>query len=168
MLISVIILGYNRREFLLKAVNSVANQTLDRNLYEVVVVKSFEDKSIDETVNKLGYKNIVYETPRYGERAAVGIEESSGEILAFLEDDDEFKPSKLTKVHEFFNKYKDVYYFHDTREYIYYDEFVDMGTNNPNIRNIIRTLEEITPHNEVIIDPFNKDIKSFLIKYHGQ
>ena len=167
MQISVIISAYNRRDFLLKAVNSVANQTLDKNLYEVIVVKNFEDKSIDETLNKLGYKNVVYDTPRYGEMVAIGIEESSGDILAFLEDDDEFKPSKLTKVHQVFNKYKDVYYFHDTREYIYNDEVVDMGTNNPDIRNIIRALEEITPQNEVIIDPFNKDIKSFLIKYHG-
>ncbi|MEJ2779353.1 glycosyltransferase family 2 protein [Stygiolobus sp. CP850M] len=167
MKISVIISAYNRRDFLLRAVNSVANQTLDKNLYEVIVVKNFEDKSIDETLNKLGYKNVVYDTPRYGERVAIGIEESSGDILAFLEDDDEFKPSKLTKVHQVFNKYKDVYYFHDTREYIYCDEVVDMGTSNPDIRNIIRDLEEITPHNEVIIDPFDKDIKSFLIKYHG-
>lgn len=167
MQISVIITAYNRRDFLLKAVNSVANQTLDKNLYEVIVVKNFEDKSIDETLNKLGYKNVVYDTPRWGEMVAIGIEESSGDILAFLDDDDEFKPSKLTKVHKVFNKYKDVYYFHDTREYIYNDEVVDMGTNNPDIRNIIRALEEITPHNEVIIDPFNKDIKSFLIKYHG-
>jgi len=99
-------LPYNRRDFLLRAVNSVANQTLDKNLYEVIVVKNFEDKSIDETLNKLGYKNIVYDTPRYGEMVAIGIKKSSGDILAFLEDDDEFKPSKLTKVHQVFNKYK--------------------------------------------------------------
>ena len=167
MQISVIISAYNRRDFLLKAVNSVANQTLDKNLYEVIVVKNFEDKSIDETLNKLGYKNVVYDTPRWGEMVAIGIEESSGDILAFLDDDDEFKSSKLTKVHQVFNKYKDVYYFHDTREYIYNDEVVDMGTNNPDTRNIIRTIEEITPRNEEIIDPFNKDIKNFLIKYHG-
>jgi len=47
MQISVIISAYNRRDFLLKTVNSVANQTLDKNLYEVIVVKNFEDKSID-------------------------------------------------------------------------------------------------------------------------
>lgn len=167
MQISVIISAYNRRDFLLKAINSVANQTLDKNLYEVIVVKDFEDKSIDETLIKLGYKNVVYDTSRYGERVAIGIEESAGDILAFLEDDDEFKPEKLAKIYNVFTSHKDISYFHDTREFIYNDKVIDINTNDLEIKNIIRFLEEITPHNEIIINPFDKRSSRLLVKYHG-
>jgi glycosyltransferase involved in cell wall biosynthesis len=167
MLISVIISAYNRREFLKNAIRSVYNQLLDKGLYEVVVVKSFEDKDIDDYIAKLGYKNIVYDTPNYGERVSAGIEESKGEILAFLEDDDEFKPNKLSKIYNVFSTQKEVSYFHDTREYIYYDKIFDLNTKDPNISWIIRYLEEITPHEDVLIDPFDKRVGNFLIKYYG-
>jgi ERCC4-related helicase len=84
----------------------------------VVIVKNFEDKDINHYIAKLDYKNIIYDTPSYGERVSVGIEESKGEILAFLEDD-KFKPNKLSKIYKVFSIQKDVSYFHDTREYIY-------------------------------------------------
>jgi len=167
MLISVIISAYNRREFLKNAIRSVYNQLLDKGLYEVVVVKSFEDKDIDDYIAKLGYKNIVYDTPSYGERVSAGIEESKGEILAFLEDDDEFEPNKLSKMYNVFSTQKEVSYFHDTREYIYNDKIVDIKTKDPKISWIIRYLEEITPHEDVLIDPFDKRMENFLIKYHG-
>ncbi|MCG2872125.1 MAG: glycosyltransferase [Sulfolobales archaeon] len=167
MLISVIISAYNRREFLKNAIRSVHDQILDKGLYEVLVVKNFEEKDIDDYVAKLGYKNIVYDTPNYGEQVSAGIEESKGEVLAFLEDDDEFKPNKLSKVHKVFSTQKEVSYFHDTREYIYVDETVDVNTNDPRINWIIRYLENITPHEDVLIDPFDKRMENFLIKYHG-
>jgi len=133
----------------------------------VVVVKSFEDKDIDDYIAKLGYKNIVYDTPNYGEQVSAGIEESKGEVLAFLEDDDEFKPNKLSKTYNVFSTQKEVSYFHDTREYIYYDKIVDLNTKDPKISWVIRYLEEITPHEDVLIDPFDNRAKDFLIKYHG-
>jgi glycosyltransferase involved in cell wall biosynthesis len=167
MLISVIISAYNRKEFLKNAIRSVYTQLLDKGLYEVVIVKNFEDKDIDDYIAKLGYKNIIYDTPSYGEQVSVGIEESKGEILAFLDDDDEFKPNKLSKIYNVFSTQKEVSYFHDTREYIYVDETVDVNTKDPKISGIIRYLENITPHEDVLIDPFDKRMENFLIKYHG-
>jgi len=167
MLISVIIIDYKRKEFLKNAIRSVYNQLLDKGLYEVVVVKSYEDKDIDDYIAKLGYKNIVYDTPNYGERVSAGIEESKGEILAFLEDDDEFKPNKLSKIYNVFSTQKGAFYFHDTREYIYNDKIVDVNTNDNKMSGIIRYLEEITPHEDVLTNPFDKRMKNFLMKYHG-
>jgi Glycosyltransferases involved in cell wall biogenesis len=167
MLISVIISAYNRKEFLKNAIRSVYTQLLDKGLYEVLIVKNFEDKDLDDYIAKLGYKNIVYDTPSYGEQVSVGIEESKGEILAFLEDDDEFKPNKLSKVYNVFSTQTEVSYFHDTREYIYVDKIVDINTKDPKISGIIRYLEEITPHEDVLIDPFDKKAGNFLIKYQG-
>jgi len=167
MLISVIISAYNRKEFLKNAIRSVYTQLLDKGLYEVIIVKNFEDKDLDDYIAKLGYKNIVYDTPSYGEQVSVGIEESKGEILAFLEDDDEFKPNKLSKIYNVFSTQKEVSYFHDTREYIYNDKIVDINTKDHKINCIVRFLEEITPHEDVLIDPFDKRMENFLIKYHG-
>jgi len=41
----------------------------------VVIVKNFEDKDIDDYAAKLGYKNIIYDTPSYEEQVSIGIEE---------------------------------------------------------------------------------------------
>ncbi|MGC8544043.1 MAG: glycosyltransferase, partial [Vulcanisaeta sp.] len=48
--ISVVITAYNRREFLKYAVKSVINQTLDKSLYEIIVVKNFRDPEVDHVV----------------------------------------------------------------------------------------------------------------------
>jgi Glycosyl transferase family 2. len=37
-------MAYNRKEFLLEAVNSALNQTLPEDEYEIIVVKNFEDR----------------------------------------------------------------------------------------------------------------------------
>jgi glycosyltransferase involved in cell wall biosynthesis len=103
MKISVIIPAiYDRKDFLLEAVRSTFNQKLDKKLYEVIVVKNFEDKTIDNYIHKLGFKNLISDSPRYGEKVSIGIKESSGEILAFLDDDDEFKQDKLNRIYEVF------------------------------------------------------------------
>ena len=87
--------------------------------------------------------------------------------MAFLEDDDEFKPNKLSKIYKVFSTQKEVSYFHDTREYIYNDKIVDINTKDHKINGIIRYLERITPHEDVLIDPFDKRVGNFLIKYFG-
>jgi len=167
MKISVIIPAYNRKDFLLEAVRSVFNQKLDKKLYEVIVVKNFEDKTIDDYIHKLGFKNLISDSPRYGEKASVGVEESSGEILAFL-DDDEFKQDKLNRIYEVFTSRQDISYFHDTREYIYNGRDISINNcNDHSIKGIIEALEKITPHSDVILDPLEKSSGNFLVKYHG-
>ena len=46
--ISVIITAYNRKEYLLDAINSVINQTLDKKYYEIIVIKNYNDSKIDD------------------------------------------------------------------------------------------------------------------------
>jgi len=58
------------------------------------------------------------DTKRYGEQIAVAVEETKGDIIAFLEDDDEFEQDKLNWIGQIFNKYNAVSFFHDTRKYI--------------------------------------------------
>ncbi|WP_290705506.1 glycosyltransferase, partial [Ferroplasma sp. Type II] len=56
--ISVIIVAYNRKNYIKQAIESVLNQTLNQNLYEIIVVKNFEDMEIDDFINKNNIKNI--------------------------------------------------------------------------------------------------------------
>ena len=40
--ISVIVTAYNRKQFILEALNSIVNQTLSKDKYEVIVTKNVE------------------------------------------------------------------------------------------------------------------------------
>ncbi|MCW1293277.1 MAG: glycosyltransferase [Candidatus Parvarchaeota archaeon] len=56
--ISVIVTAYNRKEFLLNALKSAVNQTLDRKFYEIIVVKNFNDNEIDNYIQQNNIKEI--------------------------------------------------------------------------------------------------------------
>jgi glycosyltransferase involved in cell wall biosynthesis len=97
--ISVIVTAYGRRQFLLHALRSALNQTLPRELYEVLLVKNFEDKPMDEKMESEGVKLIYSESPLQGQHLLAALEKCRGEIISFLDDDDEFFPSKLQAVY---------------------------------------------------------------------
>ena len=110
--ISVIITAYNRKEFILNAIKSVLNQTLDKQYYEIIVIKNFRDETIDEFINKNKIKHIVMDGT-VGEYLDKGISEANGEIISFLDDDDLFFKNKLDIVYKEFRKNKDVVYYHN-------------------------------------------------------
>ena len=60
-LISVIIRAHNRRKFLLGAVKSALNQTLDRKFYEIIVVKNWRDDEVDNFIEKNNVINLFKE-----------------------------------------------------------------------------------------------------------
>lgn len=103
-LISVIIPTYNRCDLLIRALRSVSLQTY-KNI-EIIVV---DDCSTDQTIEKLeAYPDgrlKVYSTP-YNMKASaarnIGIENSKGSYIAFLDSDDEFFPEKLAEQHALF------------------------------------------------------------------
>jgi len=102
--ISVIVIAYNRKEFLLQAVSSALRQTLPRDFYEVIVVKNFEDEEIDRQLGEWGVKWILSEPPGHGEHLAAALEEAKGEVLSFLDDDDMFSDKKLEAVRSAFQR----------------------------------------------------------------
>jgi glycosyltransferase involved in cell wall biosynthesis len=129
--ISVIITAHNRREFLLEAVNSALNQTLPKDEYEIIVVKNFEDERIDKFLEEHNVKNIVTKEEPLGAKIVKGVEESRGEVVSFLEDDDLWLPQKLEIVRQIF-KDKDVIYYHNN-----FSNFVDHI--NIDVANIVFT-----------------------------
>lgn len=99
--VSVVIPSFNRYEYLLNAIESIRNQTYKK--YEIIVVNDdstqdeYYENKFPESVNVIHIKRS--ETPNWGgSRPAVrnyGINASSGEYVAFLDDDDYWLPNKL-------------------------------------------------------------------------
>ena len=96
--ISIIVTAYNRKKYLLGAVQSVLNQTLSKGLYEVIVVKNFRDKAIDRRLEEWGVADLRSESVGIGPKVLEALRFARGTVIAFLDDDDEFLPGKLQAV----------------------------------------------------------------------
>lgn len=96
-LVSVIIPFYNNIEELQKAIDSVLNQTYTN--YEILLIDDYSSISLDKIQTYLIRKNIKYfrnnsnKGPGYSRNK--GIENSTGEYLAFLDSDDTWVRNKL-------------------------------------------------------------------------
>ena len=94
--VSVVIPTYNRAPFVAEAVSSVLAQSVEA--HEIIVV---DDCSTDNTLDVLGEfgsRIRVLQPSENGERGAarnLGARHSTGEILAFLDSDDRWRPNKL-------------------------------------------------------------------------
>lgn len=96
--LSVIIVAHVRRDYIKFAIDSVLDQSAPRNSYEIIVVKNFSQQEYDHELEKRGIRVIITEEESLGSKIALGIENSSGEILSFLEDDDVFCRDKIKNV----------------------------------------------------------------------
>ena len=101
-IITVIITAYNRKEYLLDAVNSALAQTMPRENYEIVVVKNFTDAKIDNFLVENHVTNILEPSPYWNIALARALEISKGSVISFLDDDDYFDQKKLEVVEQMF------------------------------------------------------------------
>ena len=95
--ISIIIPTYNRKLFLINAIDSVFNQTY-QNLELIIIDDGSSDKSIEYIKKK--YPSIkIYKQSNKGVSSArnKGIKISSNNWIAFLDSDDRWHPKKLEK-----------------------------------------------------------------------
>lgn len=106
-LVSVIIPTYNRLDYLERAISSVADQTYEP--IELVVVDDCSDVPAEPNVDGESsesfrrLKFIRHDENRGGSAARnTGIRESSGRYIAFLDDDDVWKPEKVARQVECF------------------------------------------------------------------
>ena len=111
--ISVIITAYNRKQYLYSAINSVLNQTLDKKYYELIVIKNFNDNKIDELIQKNGIKSIYINEKSLSIKISKGLNVANGEIISFLDDDDQFSSNKLEYIYNIFQNEKINYYHND-------------------------------------------------------
>lgn len=86
--VSVIVPVYNQAEYLAKCLDALAEQTLQRSSYEVIVIDNGSTEPPEELVAKYGFARFGQES-RPGSYAARnrGLEMARGEILAFTDAD---------------------------------------------------------------------------------
>ena len=111
-LVSVIIPTYKRNENLEKAINSILKQTYDN--IEIIVVDDNDPKTTYRENNEIlmnNYKSnkkviyIKHEKNKNGAAARnTGIKQAKGTYIGFLDDDDEFMPSKIEEQVDFLEK----------------------------------------------------------------
>ena len=115
--ISVIITAYNRKKFVAEAIRSVFNQNYDTSKIELIIVSNFDvDMPAPQpTVMKL--KTIKSEGTM-GEFLYQGVYQARAEIVAFLDDDDMWEPSKVRKVLSAFNGNPELTLYRNAVKYI--------------------------------------------------
>ena len=113
--ISVIVTAYNRRRYLPFALRSLEVQTLPRDKFEVIVVKNFDDKESDGIISRNGWKDVYNDDPYQGRMVLAGLEESRGEVITFLDDDDMYTNNRLEEVYKAFTSYDRLVYFHNSQ-----------------------------------------------------
>ena len=109
---TVVICTYNRSNFLQKAISSLQNQDFPLDQYEIVIVDNNSSDNTKEVVN-----DFIKDSPvkisyipekRQGLSFArnTGVDNSSGEIVAFMDDDAEAERQWLASLAELFNNPK--------------------------------------------------------------
>jgi len=114
MKLSVIICTYNRADLLPDAINSLAQQNLNHADYEVVVVNNNSTDTTDQVCRKFAFENPdinfrYFIELRQGLSIARnrGINESTGELVAFIDDDATADPDYARNILSAFGSYSD-------------------------------------------------------------
>lgn len=157
--VSVIVIAHDRREYVLQALMSISNQTLSREMFEVIVVKNFRDLETDTFIVSNKYSNFYTEAEDAGHKMAIGISYAKGDIIVFLEDDDLFEPTKLETIISYFLKDKDLCFLHNS--------MFSINENGSPItyHKVIPKLIEFTPSSAFLATCRKEDIKPTDIVY---
>jgi glycosyltransferase involved in cell wall biosynthesis len=136
--ISVIILSWNRKPYIKRAVDSVLNQTLTPELIEIIVTKNYYDQDIDYFLKVNNVRSIYLPIDEVGTKIADAIDIARGTVICFLDDDDTFKRDKLNYVCDMFTSDNDIGYIHDSVNLIREDDSIIMnrlliGAKNPRL-----------------------------------
>lgn len=98
-LVSVVVPTYNRSRLVTRAIHSVLSQTY--SYLECIVVDDASNDDTDRVVQSIQDDRLVYlrhETRRHASAARnTGIAHAKGDLIAFLDDDDEWLPTKVEK-----------------------------------------------------------------------
>ncbi len=103
-----------RKEFLVKALNSINAKGIIQNTYEIIVIKNFLDETIDMSISKVAKMNIYSERSGLGQKIVEVIKVvNDNEMIVFLEDDDLFFDEKINRLLEVMDKTEDIYFYHN-------------------------------------------------------
>ncbi len=103
-LISIVVPTYNSEKTIRRAINSVLNQKFKN--WELLLIDSFSKDRTIEIINSIKSKKIkiFYINKKKGLAKAryLGIKKSKGNIIAFLDSDDEWNKNKLSSHYKFY------------------------------------------------------------------
>lgn len=100
--ISVVITTYNEEKYIESAIKSAENQTLNKDLYEIIVVDDGGSDNTDQIIHKLkkNGSQVKYFKKKNGGTASArnfGISKAEGNYISFLDGDDTYFPRKLER-----------------------------------------------------------------------
>lgn len=104
--VTVVISTYNRPEKLAKAIESVRRQTFTD--WELIIVQDGHDKGMIPEYDNTDKKITLLQIPHFGNDTQpknAGILHAKGELVAFLDDDNQFRPDHLAALVSAFNSY---------------------------------------------------------------
>tara|TARA_B100001093_G_scaffold106643_1_gene98991 strand:- start:4370 stop:5281 length:912 start_codon:yes stop_codon:yes gene_type:complete len=143
---SVIIPTYNQDVFLQKAIQSVLDQTFKK--FEIIVVDNFSQDNTENIVKNFDKRFIKYikinNNGVIAKSRNVGIRESKGRWVAFLDSDDKWFPERLMILHDFIEK----------------NNFYEIICTDEYIIDKVRDIKRIWRYG-----PYKKDFYKFLLKY---
>jgi glycosyltransferase involved in cell wall biosynthesis len=121
-LISVVIPVYNGERFVRKAIESVFAQTYKN--YEVITIDDGSTDQTQEVLNNISDERLTIITHAVNKGGNVarnkGVNEANGDLIAFLDYDDNWVEDKLSIYYKMFDKYPDIdFAFSDFNRYIW-------------------------------------------------
>lgn len=125
---TVIVTAHKRKAFIKDAIKSIMENSLSPT--EIVVVKNFNDSEIDSFLGAYHINNIYTDDETLGGKISLGISQSSGDIIFFLEDDDLFSKDKIREVIYKFSEY-DIGFYHNAQE-IFSDKAIGSYSSTDN------------------------------------
>lgn len=129
--ISAIIVSHNRKS-VIGSVKSAFNQDFPESDFEVIVIADKTIEGLDEFKRYTNFKLHYVDIPEPGPKWAIGVENSEGDILCFLDDDDEWVRDKLKTVYQIFQDNLTLTYYHNN--HVSVDENTKVIPNYPELR----------------------------------
>ena len=156
--ITVIIQAYKRKKFIENAIKSVLNQTLDKQKYEILVIKAFRDKKIDTLIKKYNIKSIYNPSKKEGVRLVSALNKIRGQVIAFLDDDDEFEVDKLKFVYKYFKENPNLSFYHNSYSII--------NENNKNVKKNVCNFS--SNYSTLLIKDNKNNLNEIIQRWHIQ
>lgn len=106
-----IVATHTRREFIVGAVRSAFESGLDPGQLDVIVTKGYESEPQDAELRRLGARVVFDPSPGMGQQLWQAVPLTRAPLVAFLDDDDLFEPTRLAHVCRVFGDHPGVGFY---------------------------------------------------------
>ena len=114
MKVTIAVIAMDRKEFILKALESIKSNENCKKICKIIVIKNFVDEKIDKSISKIASLNFYSNKFGLGQKIAEHIEfVDEDEMIAFLEDDDLFFEEKINRIIEVLTGNVNTYFYHN-------------------------------------------------------